>query len=205
MNIFAKVIFIDFSLHGQEVDDAFEGILLANRELHGDSLCMKTGVDGLYGMFEISAYSIHLVDECDTGNTVVICLSPYGFRLGLNAIFRTEYSYRAVEYAEGTFNFYSEVYVPWGIDDVDTIAFPVAGGCSGGNGNTAFLFLNHPVHGSSAIMNFANLVVYTGIKQDTFRGCCLTCIDVSHDADVSCFFKRKFSAHDFFSLYNYQR
>ena len=200
MIFFAVIAVVDFSFPGQQIDDALEGILCADWELHSNSFGMKTGVDGLYCMQEICTYCIHLVDECNTGNMVVVCLSPNGFRLGLNAVFSTEYSYGAIQYAQGTFNFYSEVYVPWGIDDVDTIAFPVAGGSSRCNGNTAFLFLSHPVHGSSAIMNFADLMVYTGIIQDSFRGCCLTCINVCHDADVSCFFKRKFSAHDCFSL-----
>jgi hypothetical protein len=200
MILFAVVAVVNFSFSFQQVDDTFEGILLADWELHRDSFGMQTGVDGLYSMQEICANCIHLVDECNTGNMVVVCLSPNGFRLGLNAIFCTEYGNGAIQYAQGTFNFYCEVYMPWGINDVDTIAFPVAGGSSRCNGNTAFLFLSHPVHGSCAIMNFTDLVVYTGIIQDTFRGCCLTCINVCHDADVSCFFKRKFSAHDFFSL-----
>ena len=200
MVLFAVIAVINFSLSGQQVNDTGEGILSADRELHWNSSCMEAGIHGFYRMEEISTDGIHLVDECDTRYMIVVCLSPNGFRLGLNAVFRTEYCYGAIEYAQRTFNFYSEVYVPWGIDDVYAVAFPVAGGSSGGNGNTTFLFLFHPVHGSSAIVNFTDLMVYTGIIQDTFRGCGLTCIDVRHDADVSCFFKRKFSAHDFFSL-----
>ena len=49
-------------------------------------------------------------------------------------------------------------------------------------------------------MNFADLMVYAGIKQDTFRGGCFAGINMSHDADISCFFKRIFSAHDICSL-----
>ena len=200
MVLFAIIAVVDFSLSGQQVNDTGEGILSADRQLHSQCIGMQTGFHGFNGMEEVCTNGIHFVDECDTRYMVVVCLSPNGFRLGLNAIFRTEYSYGAVEYAKGTFYFYCEVYVSWGIDDVYAVTFPVAGGSSGGNGNTTFLFLFHPVHGSCAIMNFADLMVYTGIIQDTFRGCGFTSIDVCHDADVSCFFKRKFSAHDFFSL-----
>ena len=49
-------------------------------------------------------------------------------------------------------------------------------------------------------MNFADLVIDTGIEQDTFRGRRLTGIDMRHDADISCLFEWKFSAHDVFSL-----
>ncbi len=71
------------------------------------------------------------------------------------------------------------------------VAFPVAGGSSRGNGDTTFLFLFHPVHRSSTIVSFTDLMVYTGVIQNTFRGCGLTGIDVRHDADISGFFQRK--------------
>ena len=58
---------------------------------------------------------------------------------------------------------------------------------SGSNRNTTFLFLDHPVHGSSAIMDFTDLMSLAGVEQDTFRGRSFTSIDVSHDADVSDF------------------
>ncbi|EFR42123.1 hypothetical protein HMPREF9220_0875 [Dialister micraerophilus UPII 345-E] len=45
-------------------------------------------------------------------------------------------------------------------------------------------------------MNFTNLMIYTGVKQDTFRGCCFSGINVCHNADISSFLKRKFSSHD---------
>ena len=41
-----------------------------------------------------------------------------------------------------------------------------------------FLFLNHPVHGSGAVVDFADLMGLTGIEQDTFRGGRFTGINV---------------------------
>lgn len=52
MIFFAVIAVVDFSFPGQQVDDALEGILCADWELHSNSFGMKTGVDGLYCMQE---------------------------------------------------------------------------------------------------------------------------------------------------------
>ena len=205
MELFSVVTVVDFSFAFQQVDNALECGFSANRELHCNSLSVKSVVNGLNCVKEICAYGIHLVNKCDTRYMVMICLSPNGFRLGLNAVLSTEYCYGTIKYAERTFNFYSEVYVPWSINDVYSVSFPMAGGSCGSNGNPAFLFLFHPVHGSCAIMNFTNLMIYTGVVKNTFRGSCLAGIDVCHDTDITGFYKRKFSSHDFSPSFNYQR
>ena len=76
-----------------------------------------------------------------------------------------------------------------GVDDVDTMFLPEAGSSGGGNGDTSLLLLRHPIHGSSTIVGFADLMVYARIVQNTFRCCCFTGIDVSHDADITGFLK----------------
>ena len=128
---------------------------------------------------------------------VFVSLTPYGFGLRLNTTLSTENCNGTIKYTQGTFNFYSEVNVARSIDDVDTMfielvlgTFPVAGGCSRGDGNTTLLFLNHPVHGSSTFMGFTNLMYSAGIEQNTFGGGGFTSIDVSHDADISSSLKR---------------
>ena len=47
----------------------------------------------------------------------------------------------------------------------------------------------------AAIMGFTYFMYSAGIEQNTFGGGSFTSIDVSHDADVSSFLKRKLSAH----------
>ena len=59
------------------------------------------------------------------------------------------------------------------------------GRCSGGNGDTAFLLLDHPVHGCATFMHFSDLVGFTRIEKDAFRSRGLTGIDVSHDTDIT--------------------
>ena len=43
----------------------------------------------------------------------------------------------------------------------------------------------HPVHGSGAVMNFTDFVVYTGVEQNTFGSSGFTGVDVRTDTDVT--------------------
>ena len=72
---------------------------------------------------------------------------------------------------------------------------PRAGSSSGGDGDTTLLLLGHPVHGSSAVVGLADLVVHTGVIQDTFGRCGLASIDMSHDANIAIFFEGILSGH----------
>ena len=72
-----------------------------------------------------------------------------------------------------------------GVDNVDLVALPEAGGCCGGNGNTSLLLLSHPVHGGSAVVSLTNLVVNTGVEQNALSGGGLTGVDVRHNTDVA--------------------
>ena len=76
-----------------------------------------------------------------------------------------------------------------GVDQVDLVLFvlivPECGGSGRGNGDTALLLLNHPVHNGSAFVRLADLVGFARVKKDTLRRGGLTGIDVSHDADIA--------------------
>ena len=136
-------------------------------------------------MKEVRAHDIHFVNVNHAGNFIFVCLTPYGFRLGFYAAFCAENGYGTVEHAERSFNLNSKVYVSGSIDDVDTMVVPVSGGCSRSDGNTSLLFLNHPVHGGAAIVGFTDFIVNTGIVKDTFGCGSLSCVDVSHDTDIT--------------------
>ena len=109
----------------------------------------------LNGVEEVRAVDVHFVDVSDTRNFVFACLMPNRFALRFYAALRAEGSDRAVQNAERTFDFYGEVNVSGGIDNVYTMVFPVASGSRTRDGNTALLLLNHPVHGRFALVRFA--------------------------------------------------
>ena len=116
---------------------------------------------------------------------VLAGLTPDGFALGLHAAFGAEDGHSAVQYAKGTLNFDRKVYVAGRINQIDAIPFPLAGGSGGGDGDTALLFLFHPVHGGRALMYFPQSVRPAGIEQNAFAGGGFARVDMGHDADIA--------------------
>ena len=115
--------------------------------------------------------------------------------------------HRTVQNTQRTLNLNSEVNVARSVDNVDAVTIllernrillglgvrPVAGGSSRSNGDTTLLLLNHPVHGGAAIVDLTDLMVDTGVVQDTLGSGRLAGIDMSHNADISRHLKRNFS------------
>ena len=125
----------------------------------------------------------------------------------LDTALSSQNGHRTVQNAQRTLNLNSEVNVARGVDDVDAVTIllecnrvllslrvaPVASGSCGGDGDTTLLLLDHPVHGSAAVVNLADLVVDAGVVQNTLGSGGLTSIDVGHNADISRHLKRNFS------------
>ena len=183
----------DVGLHADQVDDAGEVVLSADRQLDDQRGRAQLGLDGVDGVVEVSAELIHLVDEADTRNAVLVSLTPHGLGLRLHAFLAIEHGDSTIEHTQGALHLGREVHVARGIDDVDLellllvmgLTVPEAGGSSGLNGDAALLLLSHEVHRRGAIVGLADLVVLTGVEQNTLGGSGLTGIDVSHDADVT--------------------
>ena len=77
-----------------------------------------------------------------------------------------------------------------GVDDVYLVVTPIACSCSRSYGYSPVLLLLHPVHGGFAVVHLADLVVLSGIEENTFCSGCLSGINMSHDADVAHILKR---------------
>ena len=74
-----------------------------------------------------------------------------------------------------------------GVDDINLMVLPETGRRSGGNSNTTLALLLHPIHLGRTLVYFTNFVLFSGIKEHTFRHCGLTGINVSNNADVTNF------------------
>ena len=206
MNLGTEIVLIHLLLHGDQVDDAAEAVLTADRHLNRCRLGSKTITDRSNRHIEVSTRRIHLVGEYDTRNMIFRSLTPNGFRLRLNTSLGIENRHRAIENTQRTLNFSGEVNVPRCIDDVDLAVLPVAGCSCRCNGNSTLTLLVHPVHLRSTIMGLADLVDFSSVVQDTLRCGCLAGINVGHDTNVANLVDRKFSRHIFsFPLRNYQR
>ena len=73
---------------------------------------------------------------------------------------------------------------------------PERGGGSRGDGDSALLLLDHPVHGGSAVVHLTDLVGDAGVIEDALGRRRFTGVDVSHDPDVPRFFEWYLTWHD---------
>ncbi len=166
--------------HFEEVNNTDEVVLSTDGQLHDQRLGTKAGDDGVYGEVEVSAQLVHLVDEADTRNVVLVSLAPNSLGLRLHAFLAIEHCDCTVEDAQGALNLNREVNVArGGVNDVDLVLVPEASHGGRRDGDAAFLFLFHPVSRRSAVVRLADLVVHTRVEQDALGSGGLAGIDVA--------------------------
>src|SRR5690606_32471505 len=182
----------DDRLHLDEVDHSLERVFCTDGPHDGHGVGLQTQLELVIHLEEVGTGTVHLVDERQTGNPVLVRLAPYSFRLGLNTAHSAIHHHGAVEHTHGTFNFNGEVHVSRGVDDVDAVLgvivrhpAPEGGRGSGRNGDAALLLLFHPVHGGRALMGFAKLVVDACIEQNALGRRGFSGVDVSGNTDVT--------------------
>ena len=168
----------------------------ADRQLDADRPAADLGVDFFDAAEEVGADLVHLVNEHDTRHAILVGLTPYGFRLRLDALVAVEHAYRAVEHAQGSLDFDGEVDVAGRIDDVEALVLPERRCCGGRNRDSALLLLFHPVHRRGAVVDFADLMGLAGIIEDALGRRRLSGIDVSHDAEITIIFDCVAARHD---------
>ncbi|MNI58919.1 hypothetical protein D3C73_1140540 [compost metagenome] len=157
-DVLTQIVFEDVSFLLNQVNNTYEVVFGANWQLNCNCVGLQAVTHAFYNVKEVRTDDIHFVYICDTRYAVPVSLSPYSFRLRFNAFFRTENTNCSIQYTKGTFNFNSEVNVSRGIDDINAVTLPRSGCSSGGNGDSALLFLFHPVHCCSTFVNFTDLV-----------------------------------------------
>ncbi len=196
LDVGSIIVLVQISFHLEQIDESDVGIFLTNRNVDHHRVLAQSVLDLINAGIIVCADDIHLINECHTRYVVGISLTPYVLRLRLNAALCREYTDCTVQNTKRTLNLYSEVYVSGSVNDVDAVLKsarlllvvilfrPMAGCCRGRDSDTTLLFLLHVVHGCSTIVGLTNLIVNTGIKQDTLSQSRLTCIDMSHDTDV---------------------
>jgi hypothetical protein len=171
-------------VHLDEVDDADELVLGADRQLKERRHCRETVLHHVDDHHEVGAGPVHLVDVGDARDAVRVRLPPHGLGLRLDAADSTEHRARAVQDAQGTLDLDGEVNVARRVYYLDPMVLPEAGGRRGRDGDPALLLLDHPVHRGRALVDLADLVRLPRIEEDALGRGRLTGIDVRHDADV---------------------
>jgi hypothetical protein len=171
-------------LHPDDVDAASEVFGGAERDHDGEGPRAQAAGDHRAGPRKVGADTIHLVDERDARHPVLVGLAPDGLGLRLDPAHGAKDGDRAVEDTERALDFGGEIDVSGGVDDVDAVVVPEAGGGRGGDRDPPLLLLDHPVHGGRAVVDLAQLVGDARVEEDALGGRGLTGIDVGHDADV---------------------
>src|SRR6185437_13208985 len=185
----------DDRLHLDEIDDAFEIALDADRQLGDERHRAQPVLDHFDRARVVRADPVHLVDEADAWHAVFVGLAPHRLRLRLDARDRIEHRHRAVEDAQGALDLDGEIDMAGRIDDVDAVIVPEAGGRGRGDGDAALLLLLHPIHRRGAFMHLADLVGAAGVIKDALGRGGLAGIDVGHDADVAVAVERRRTRH----------
>ena len=99
-------------------------VLGADRNLHDDRRGAEALQDRVEAEVEVRAELVHLVDEADARDVVLVGLAPDGLGLGLDAFLAVEDGDGAVEHAQGAFDLDGEVDVAGRVDQVDLGASP---------------------------------------------------------------------------------
>ena len=177
------------SLHLNQVNQSLEIFLRTDRNDNRTRVSAQNVLHLTYYFKEVGTRTVHLIYITDTWNIILVSLTPYSFWLRFYTTYRTISCNSTIQHTQRTFYLSSKIYVSRSIDQVDFILVacivPISGCGSRSNSNTTFLLLFHPVHRSSTIMNFTDLVSQTSIIQNTFWSSGFTSIDVGHDTDVT--------------------
>ena len=75
--------------------------------------------------------------------------------------------------------------MPWGVDDIQAMAIPLAAGCRRLNGDAALLLLLHKIGGRGAVVHLADLMNFACQFQNSLGGGGLAGVNVGKNADVS--------------------
>ena len=183
--VLPELVLVEDRVVLDEVDDAPEVALGADRELDRHRVGAEPLDHRLHALVEVRADPVHLVDVGDARDLVLVGLAPDRLGLGLDAGDRVEQGDRAVEHAQRALDLDREVDVAGRVDDVDAVVVPGAGRRRGGDRDPALLLLLHPVHRRRALVDLTHLVGATGVVEDPLGRGRLAGVDVRHDADVA--------------------
>ena len=192
----AELVFPHERALGDEIDDALEIGLAADRKLDRKRVGAEPVLHGLDGALEVGAGAVHLVDVGDSRDAVLVRLAPDSLGLRLHSRHGVEEGNCSVEHAQGALHLDGEVDVTGSVDDVDAVIAPDARRRSGGDCYPALLLLLHPVHDSRALVDLTHLVGAPCVIENALGRGGLAGIDVGHDADVPELFEFDIAGHE---------
>ncbi len=195
VDLVAQVVAVVDGLHLDEVDDALELVLAADRDLDRHGVRAEAVLDRLDAAPEVGAGAVELVDEADARHAVAVGLAPDRLGLRLDTGHAVEDDDGAVEHPKAALDLDREVHVPGRIDDVDAMIAPERRRRSRGDRDPPLLLLRHPVHRRGAFMDLADLVDLLRVEEDPLGHGRLARVDMRDDPDVPRLRERNLSCH----------
>ncbi|MBA7567338.1 hypothetical protein ES708_09048 [subsurface metagenome] len=189
-HLHGRLIGVGFETPGlilHQVDDALKRSLAAQGQLHQQGLSPQHLFNHRNGALEISPHPVHLIDETDTGNFISIRLVPYRLRLRLDTGHGIEDHHPTIQHPQAALHLGGKVHMPRGIDDVDAVLLPVAGGRRRRDGNAPLLLLLHPVHHRRALIHLADFIGTTSVIEYALGDGGLTRVNVSDNSNIAYF------------------
>ena len=175
-------------LHVDEVDEALELVLEADRQLQEHGVQVQLLFELILRLEGVRARAVELVDEDDARDAVAAHLTVDRERLRLHTGDAAEHENRAVEHAERALHLDGEVDVAGRVDDVDVVALPEAVRRSRLDGDAAFALEIHRVHlraDTVLALHLVNGVDALGVIEDALGEGGFARVDVSTDPDVT--------------------
>ena len=121
VELLAQLVLVDDGVHLDEVDDAPQVGLGPDRQLQRHRVGAQAVDHRADRHVVVRADAVHLVDERDARDVVLVGLAPDGLGLWLDAGDRVEERDRAVEHAQRALDLDGEVDVAGRVDDVDAV------------------------------------------------------------------------------------
>ncbi len=184
----------DEPLHLDQVHDAPEGLLLADRDLEREGLRVERLVHVLQDLGEVGADPVELVDEDEARDVVAVRLLPDRLGLGLHALDSGDDDDRSVEHAERPLDLGREVHVAGRVDDVDPelgcgvgLAAGVPVGRDGGRDDRdpALALLREVVRRRVPLVDVPEPVLAARVEEDALGRRRLPGVYVGDDPDVA--------------------
>ncbi len=175
----------DPCLARQQVDDAPEIVLDADRQHHDQRFRRQYILDLLHNAIVVCADAVEFVDENNSCHFGFVGITPVCLRLRLDTAGSAEHAHTAVENLQRTIDLDREVHVSGRVDDVQGVIFPVAAGRSRLDRDATLLFLLHEVRRGFTVVDFTRTVDLARELQDALGRRGLARVHVGKDADVA--------------------
>ncbi len=154
--------------HVEEIDDALELVLVADRDLHGDAFLGELLAELVEHDEEVGALAVEHVDEEDAGETELLGAVPEPRRLHLHPVHAVQDEEGALDDAECGDRVRLKARIAGRVDEVQLAVLPLRVADRGGQRHLALLLVLVPVGDGRPLLDCAEPVRRAGLKEHGF-------------------------------------